>query len=664
VTGVVSSGQTGSGDVIVYDSETAKPIGEPLRYSSTLAFAAFDHTGNRVVAACEKGPVTINSVRDPRSAVISLPQEGAWFAEFSPDDRLVLTTGGDGRLRVWDVRANRLAFECADRSWFTAFGRINSDNSKIVSVLRDGSICVWDIGDRRSLPTRVLALRPIAHTSEPPQFLPGTAVVTAHNAELVDLETGRSMQPPSIHDVEFTFCRLSGNGSSLICVGDNGRAYLLDVRSNKWLGEPLVAREPIKSVDIAPNGDRILMVSEGDVQILNVRGQAFSGSLAKKRGFYYAHWSPDGKIAALEGEADGAFIQFWDTTTGQLISQTEGLDIRAVLNPSNPFSTLNSVRFARDSKRVLAACGPYAALWDVATGKRVGDPLEHGYIVHSAQFSSDESTILTSSWDCTCRIWNAITHRPISQPLSHNILVNDATFSPDGRFIATASGVVFNRYAVPLEDSEKGYVEERYTDRAICVWDVQTGKLLNDPTPDKQRASFVEFSPDGHRLLTDAGNGRATDFPIFQSDASRKDIDLLALLAETVGGVRLTPTGLLDYSPCTAALPNCDEIQRRLRARPELNSEVRLFVNWFLADHSTRTISPYSKISVPEYIENRIKENTAESLVEAEQLAVGNPELLKRIELAKESLPPKSKRPIRETRKKKISSSAIDSVTA
>ena len=52
---------------------------------------------------------------------------------------------------------------------------------------------------------------------------------------------------------------------------------------------------------------------------------------------------------------------------------------------------------------------------------------------------------------------------------------------------------------------------------------------------------------------------------------------------------------------------------------------------WFLADHSTRTISPFSKITVSEYIENRIKENTPESLDEAERLAVGNAGLLKRI---------------------------------
>ena len=51
-----------------------------------------------------------------------------------------------------------------------------------------------------------------------------------------------------------------------------------------------------------------------------------------------------------------------------------------------------------------------------------------------------------------------------------------------------------------------------------------------------------------------------------------------------------------------------------------------------------RTISPFSKFTVPQHIENRIKENTAESLAEAEQLAYGNPDLLERIGKAQAAL--------------------------
>jgi hypothetical protein len=63
----------------------------------------------------------------------------------------------------------------------------------------------------------------------------------------------------------------------------------------------------------------------------------------------------------------------------------------------------------------------------------------------------------------------------------------------------------------------------------------------------------------------------------------------------------------------------------------------------FLPDRSTRTISQFSQITVPEYIDDRIKENTNESLDEVKQLAVGSAEHLEQIAHAREILKPKDR---------------------
>lgn len=47
-----------------------------------------------------------------------------------------------------------------------------------------------------------------------------------------------------------------------------------------------------------------------------------------------------------------------------------------------------------------------------------------------------------------------------------------------------------------------------------------------------------------------------------------------------------------------------------------------------LAGPATRTISPLSTVTVPQYIENRIREGTADSLAKAEHLLGGNTDLL------------------------------------
>ena len=47
-----------------------------------------------------------------------------------------------------------------------------------------------------------------------------------------------------------------------------------------------------------------------------------------------------------------------------------------------------------------------ARLWDVATGKQIGEPLQHEDTVTSAVFSSDGTRIVTTSDDNTARLWD------------------------------------------------------------------------------------------------------------------------------------------------------------------------------------------------------------------------------------------------------------------
>ena len=55
----------------------------------------------------------------------------------------------------------------------------------------------------------------------------------------------------------------------------------------------------------------------------------------------------------------------------------------------------------------------------------------------------------------------------------------------------------------------------------------------------------------------------------------------------------------------------------------ETNYSIR-WAKWFCGDRSTRTISPLSSITVPEYVNRRIVENTVESLREAVLLSPTN----------------------------------------
>ena len=107
-------------------------------------------------------------------------------------------------------------------------------------------------------------------------------------------------------------------------------------------------------------------------------------------------------------------------------------------------------------------------------------------------------------------------------------------------------------------------------------------------------------------------------------------------LAEAVSGQTLNQQGLLEPTRLNR-VETLNQLRQKLSQEPGDDDWV-VWGRWFLADRATRTISPFSKLTVPEYIENRIKEKTLQSLDEAEQLAVDNPELLQRISEARRTL--------------------------
>ncbi len=183
--------------------------------------------------------------------------------------------------------------------------------------------------------------------------------------------------------------------------------------------------------------------------------------------------------------------------------------------------------------------------------------------------------------------------------------IDSAQFTTDGKRVITAGG------------------------GAARIWDEETGKPLTDLMKDDavEVLEFAELSWDGKRVITADVDGSAVIWDI--SPIARPCPEWLPRLADAIAGRHLNERGL--FEPLNEdAISVLKEIKNQLD-RESTDNDWVVWGRWFLADRTTRTISPFSKITVPEYIEDRIKENTAESLAEAERLAVGNGRLLERI---------------------------------
>jgi hypothetical protein len=70
--------------------------------------------------------------------------------------------------------------------------------------------------------------------------------------------------------------------------------------------------------------------------------------------------------------------------------------------------------------------------------------------------------------------------------------------------------------------------------------------------------------------------------------------------------------------------PSLEKIAAKLLGPSSKLTPLQRFVEWSVADRRTRTISPFSQVTVSEWLENRIKEGTIEGLRAAMQVDPAN----------------------------------------
>jgi DNA-binding beta-propeller fold protein YncE len=181
-------------------------------------------------------------------------------------------------------------------------------------------------------------------------------------------------------------------------------------------------------------------------------------------------FSPDGR-RIVSGSMDNT-LRLWDAATGKPIG-----------SPLQGHTEPVSVAFSPDGRRIVSgSMDNTLRLWDAVTGKPIGSPLQgHTNSVWSVAFSPDGRRIVSGSEDNTLRLWDAVTGKPIGSPLQGRTgSVFSVAFSPDGRRIVSGS-----------------------EDNTLRLWDAATGKPIGSPLQGHTEPVIsVAFSPDGLRIVS------------------------------------------------------------------------------------------------------------------------------------------------------------------
>ncbi len=182
---------------------------------------------------------------------------------------------------------------------------------------------------------------------------------------------------------------------------------------------------------------------------------------------------------------------------------------------------VEAVAFSPDGRRAAtASLDRTARLWDVATGRPVGPPLEHRGKVSVAVFDRTGAVLLTAD-ERAAYLWDGATGKALRPPLRDPAGVRCAALSPDGKMVLTGG----TDGAARLWDADSGTSRVLTghrgpvavaafsaggrlaltggDDGTVRLWETATGRPLEVPPLRHQGPILAAaFGPDGKRVAT------------------------------------------------------------------------------------------------------------------------------------------------------------------
>ncbi|MFW6107585.1 MAG: WD40 repeat domain-containing serine/threonine protein kinase [bacterium] len=489
-----------------------EPAGAAITYPQPANDAALSRDSSHVVTSHDDGTARVWAFPTGRPVTPPFQHDVAVYrARFTPDGRRVLTLTADRVLAIWDTaRADPKPVTFGEG---VRFGDVTEDGRRLVTLARDGAAQVRDTATGEAVG------RPLEHGAPVRRaaFSPDGSLVATVGRERIkfwDAATGEPVRP----DIELPapVGRIAfGPGGRLLVAPSHDVVRVWDVTTGRQAREPLEHGTTVDRAVLGPRAERLLIAGADAAHVWNLEtGEPETPLLRHSGGIRGAAFSPDGervmtsgyeltRLWGVGGEAVGEATGR-GTRPGRVavspdrrryVALVRGEPVRVCdVQTGEPLSppledagTVVRVAFSPDGGRLATAALDQAPrVWDAATGKPLTPPLEQAPPVLRARFGPAGRRLVTAGFDQTAQVWDAGSGERVGRVLEHDGPVIDAAFSPDGRQVATAGA-----------------------DRIARVWDVSTGALAAKTSPHPGVVRQVVYSPSG-KLLATAASGTAS----------------------------------------------------------------------------------------------------------------------------------------------------------
>ncbi len=471
---------------------------------------------------------------------------------YSPDGKLIASSGSDGRTFVEDAATGRVVHVLVQPG-SAGTGVAFSPNRKLVATSSDGgAIGLWNATTGR----RVTTLHGPARGVLGIAFSPNGDTLAAANGDgtvaLWDTVTERRRRVFHGDQGQVNAVAYNPAGTILASAGDDHRVILWNIENGRRLRTLSVGRGAVNSVAFAPAGAAVAVGdNEGVVAIWNA---STGGRIASLRGDTSSvdaiAYNATGTMLASAG--DDRAVMLWDTRTDRRIALLRGHseavesvafsptgqtlasggdDNHVIIWYGTPnllmrtfslASPVPAVAFSPDGSLLAAgAASGRTTIRQASTGRVVRSLAgDHGPVQNVA-FSPDGHTIATANSDGTVTLWNTATGAPVRTWTADSTRVYSVAFSPDGRTIASGGGdgtvVLWNASSGVREQTLRGHSDFVFSlafspdghtvaagsgDQSTILWNAASGRRLRTLTGHTAAVNSVAFSPNGRILAS------------------------------------------------------------------------------------------------------------------------------------------------------------------
>jgi WD40 repeat protein len=388
-------------------------------------------------------------------------------AVFSPDGKFVLTSSANDSAQIWEIATEKMLYALAHESDVLT-GVFSPDGGKILTTTDDETVHLWDLATKKEIPFPGPAENNtgIKNAIFSPDGIKILTICTDSAIRIQDLMGN----PIALfkHNDRVNDATFSSDSRLIITASSDKSARLWDIQNQKQIGTSLKHEGPVYSVSFSHDGKEILSGGwDKTIRLWNIETSVTENNILA---------SMNGKVTNTILSRDGTkvLVVSMDSTANiwDLVSRKQIVSLKHE-------TAVNNAVFDPDNTKVLTTCDDSSIrIWETATGKQTGSLKFEEDVSYSA-FNGNGKLILTVTGNNHINIWDAAL-ASAAKPV-HTFTYPDihyAVFSPDGKTILIAAG-----------------------DNAAHLLDANTGNPIISFKHDNMVSNAV-YSADGNRILT------------------------------------------------------------------------------------------------------------------------------------------------------------------